>query len=736
LKGNKVDNLKVPLIYTVSYSTNIINAGYPCQIVKKKSRKPRFPTRLVRGAPRIRKKDRLPARARYILYIGRHAKTARGDDFYHLTLIMKTKLTITILISAAALSLAQLPDLYSIAAFNITARDYPERANFVVKNQKTFTESDTLLEISSPPAFIKPGQVVMRKKYGADYRLYMGELDTASAFNAYPPLYSFALPPWSRSGQAMWYRFYAKRTTNRNLDIETVFFDNERIYVQHHANIFYSRNDEWDSIAGATAAPYGELNLDSEPPGADIYLYGKATGKRTPAVFRDMIAGRYEVELFLPEYRFQRRGVSVPARGSAASSFQLMSDFDTLYVLGEAQHGVLVLPYPPLDSAYRIGDTIATYAHREQRLTLLDGEYRIKWNGGGRYKDIDTVITIPAGQMTYFNVPFVRLAGSAVFELYPQDALLCIEGFPCHTGGMEVELYSGFYTARISRFGYEPERRKFVISHGKKYLIRVALDETADRDYDGFADSLDKCPDDYGLYDGCPKPNFKHTAKMRWDELREYMETEPVSFAVSGIGIVSRAPTNRRFRTVLSEFSGGSTGGLNNYNGITLGNAYQISCRGFMAQAELGQWVSGVKFRRPDTLYYPNITRPRYKVWYDSLYNVDPAIFFPSTALSVGFKYRLRNYSVGYSIGRQWEDIIIDQIEDMSDKELKRVVFDNDWWFHELMVEADLFIDTFASPSLYAKFKLPFGPTLRTKWHSLQCGLQFRVRPSNWKSRV
>jgi len=646
---------------------------------------------------------------------------------------MKTKIILITLLSAAALCLAQLPDLYSIAAFNITEHDYSEHANFVIKNKKTFTDSDTLLEISSPPAFIKPGQVVMRKKYGADYRLYIGELDTA-AFNAFPPLYVFNLPSWSRSGQAMWYRFYVRRTGNRNLDIETVFFDNERIYVQHHSKLLYSRNDEWDSIVGVPAAPYGELHLDSEPPGADIYLYGKATGKRTPAVFRDMIAGRYEAELFLPEYRFQRRGVAVPAHGTAESSFQLMSDFDTLYVLGEAQHGVLVLPYPPIDSAYRIGDTV-TYARREQRLTLLEGEYRITWNGGGLYKDIDTTVAVPAGQMTYFNTPFVRLAGSAIFELHPPDALLCIEGFPCNAGGVEADLYSGFYTARISRYGYEPERRKFVISHGKKYLIRVTLSETADRDYDGFPDSIDRCPDEYGLYDGCPKPGFKYTARMKWEELREYMETEPFSFTASGIGIISRDPTNRRFRTFLSSFSGGGTGGLNNYKGVTLGNAYQVSFRGFMAQAELGQWLSGVKFRRPDTITV-NTKQKRYLIWYDSLYNVDPAIFFPSTALSVGFKYRLLNYSVGYSIGYQWEDIVVDQIEDMSDRELKRFVFDNDWWFHELMVEADMFTDTFLSPSLYAKFKLPFGPTLRTKWHSLHLGLQFRVKPVNWKNRV
>ena len=624
---------------------------------------------------------------------------------------------------------AQLPDPYSVAAFNITDAAYVETNNFVIKHQKAVSNSDTLLDINSPPPFIRPGQVVMRKKYGADYRLYIGELDT-NAFRAFPPVYSFPIPPWSRSGQVMWYRIYAKKTENRNLDIETVYFDNERIYVQHHGMIHYSRNDQWDSIPGAVGTPCGKLNIDSEPPGADIYLYGKATGKRTPAELSGLIAGKYEVELFLPEHRFGRRGVSVPSGGVSSNSFQLISDFDTLLVLGENQHGILVLPYPPVDSAYRIGDTLRT-AFQEQ---LLEGEYRITWRGGGLYRDIDTVVFVPAGQMVYFNAPFVRLSGTAVFELSPEDALLCVEGFPCFPGGATMSLPSGFHTARASRRGYMAERHKFVVSHGKTSRVKISLTLNADRDSDGIPDSVDKCPDDYGLYNGCPKPDFKTMAKMKYGELDEYMTTEPLSITISAIGYISRTPTNKNFHNLLSSFSGGLTGGLNNYQGLTVGNIYQVSCRGFMAQAELGQWVSGVKFRRPDTLAI-HTKNDEYIIWYDSLSKVDPAFFFPSTALSAGFKYRLLNYSVGYSLGYQWEEIILDEIYRVSDGDSVSVVFNNNWWFHEIMVEADLFTDTFLTPSLYAKFKFPFGPTLRTKWHVLQFGLQMRLRPINWKKR-
>jgi hypothetical protein len=154
-----------------------------------------------------------------------------------------------------------------------------------------------------------------------------------------------------------------------------------------------------------------------------------------------------------------------------------------------------------------------------------------------------------------------------------------------------------------------------------------------------------------------------------------------------------------------------------------------------MAQLELGQWLSGVKFRRPDTLTI-NTERDRYIVWYDSLYQIDPAILFPSTAISAGFKYREGKYSVGYSLGFQWENIVIDQIQRLSDRSFRTVTFSNDWWFHELMVEADFFTDAFFTPSLYAKLKFPFGPTEWTKWHVVQMGLQFRLRPIHWKGRL
>ncbi|MDR3011851.1 MAG: PEGA domain-containing protein [Chitinispirillales bacterium] len=626
-----------------------------------------------------------------------------------------------------AVGYAQLPDPYSIAAFNITDIEYVEMSNFMMQPRRLADDTDTLDGVDSPPPFIRPGQVVMRKKYGPDYRLYIGELDVAG-FRVIPPVYTFPIPAWSRTGQIMWYRLFTEPTDNRNLDFETVFFDQERIYVQQHRTIYYSRNGVWDSIAGVAAVPFGSLRLDSDPPDADIYIYGVATGKKTPATFEDIIAGRYEIELFLPEHRFHRRSIHVPEGSAAPVSIKLMSVFDTLHVLGEGIHGILALPHPPIDSMYRINDTpIAGLQVR-----LPEGEHHLTWRGGGIYKDIDTAIDIPAGQAIYLNTPFERLTGTVFFELEPPDAQICVEGFPCDIGDFTAELPSGFHIARISRRGYETERRRFIISHGKKHHIRVSLNLNADRDFDGFPDSTDKCPDVWGLYDGCPTPTYGYMLRLRYSELDEYMSNEPFSFTVSVIGGISRSPTDKRFRDIISSFSGGPGGGFNNYSGITIGNMYQASYRGFMAALELGQWSSGIQYRRSDTLKI-NTRGENYIVRYDSLRNVDPIIYLPSTAFSAGFKYRLLNYSIGYSLGHQWEEIKINQIERISDGNLVDVRFNNNWWYHELLFEADMFMDLVVTPSIYMKMKFPFGPTQRTKWRSFQAGLQLRIRPINWR---
>lgn len=625
-----------------------------------------------------------------------------------------------ILIILSALCHSQLRDQHTVATFKLTDRSIPQLRTPYIKRPA----SEPLLELNSPPSLIRPGELVLRKKIDAEYRLYMGQLDTAG-FSTFPPLYSFPIPSWSNSGEIFWYRFYSEQSEKLHLDIETVYFDEERIYVPRHSEIHYFRKDRWHTIKGEKRSPTGELFVESEPEGAEIFLFGKSTGEKTPSTLSGLVAGEYEVELFLPEYQFQRRTVKVYQDSMIHTSFELFSDFDTLHIMGQNQHGMLVLPYPPLDSPYKLGDSTI---HSPKNL-LVEGEYRLTWNGQKQYRDVDTTVFVPAGKMVFFNVPFNQLKGRVRFVTEPRDALVCLEGFPCSPGEQTVDLPSGLYVAEIRKRGYESQKRKFLVSADKITVIKSVLELNMDQDGDGYPDSVDHCPEIYGLYDGCPKQKFRDAVKIKAEEVREYIYSEPFSFTISGIGMINRIPTRKHFHNFLSSFSGGRVGGVNNYQGLTVGNLLQASYRGFLANVELGQWSSGLRYRRPDTLIL-NTENENYYIWYDSLFDVDPTIFLPSTAVSFGFKYRLLNYSFSYCLGYQWEDIIIDQVMSESDGRFHRIRFDNDWWFHELALEGDLFTDTKMTPSAYVKVKFPFGPMLRTRWHVIQMGLQLRFRPT------
>ncbi len=624
------------------------------------------------------------------------------------------------LLFLSSFGFTQVANQYAIASFRLTSISYPQPSSTFIRRPA----SEPLLELDMPPAQIRPGELVMRKKINGEYKLYSGYIDT-TAFHAFPPMNSFPIPSWSKSGEVIWHRIYPAVFDNPNMDLETVYFDDQHIYVPYIDKIHLFHNDKWIEISGLKTAPIGRLDIHSNPEGAQIFLFGKSTGLKTPATINGLITGNYEVELFLPEYSFQRKVIKVFPDSTVSSSFELFSDFDTLLVLGQNQHGMLALPYPPIDNPYLINDSAVTSVSH----LLAEGEYHLRWSGSKIYRDLDTTIFIPAGRMVFFNIPFKRLTGKVRFELTPEDAMVCLEGRPCSPGSQTVELPSGLYLARISKRGYDTEKRKFLVSPDKIAVITSELIPNADNDGDGYPDSVDNCPEIYGLYDGCPKQRFRDAWKIKTDEVKEYVRSEPVSFAISGLGMITRIPTRKRFNTFLSAFSGGRVGGVNNYRGLTAGNQYQISYRGLMLQTELGQWSSGLRYKRPDTLVIRTVS-DQYLIWYDSLYDVTPAIFIPSTALSFGFKYRLLNYSFSYCIGYQWEDIIVDQIQSVFDGDFKRVQFDNDWWYHELGFEADLFTDTKITPSGYAKIKFPFGPILRTRWHVLQMGIQLRFRPT------
>jgi hypothetical protein len=593
-----------------------------------------------------------------------------------------------------------------------------DRRMVVPVEGERFTIADTCVTLP-------PEQVLVRvKDDSGGYRLYVGKL-SGTAFTPQFGLYTFDIPSWIPFCEFLFYKLYAERFGSYDADEGVVLFDSRRVYVQERPALFYYRDNSWFSLAGRRGKPTGAIELSSDPSGAAVALDGVGTGLRTPVTVTGLIAGKHDVELSLEEYRFTRKTVTVVEDTVVSASFKLVADLDTIFIREAGDYGVLILPEQPLDVPYLVDDE--TVGILQVRLTA--GQHRVAWDGGRTHESIDTIVTIERGEVTYLDFTAQRLRGGLRVVALPPTALIWIDDSLEGVGELAISLPTGSHAVRGTQRGYDPSTAEVEVEDGEMSTVGLTLVKKPDRDEDGFLDSLDKCPDEY---DGCGRPRIGDAWKFRLQGLWDYARVDPLVFGWSAIGYMRRIALNARFRDVVSRFDAGVGGGMNNFRGFTFGNSVVAQYRGFYCSVDLGQWGSGLRYRRSDTLYLPT-ERDVYAVFYDTLGRtggepVEPALFITSTAFSLGFHFPLRWLNVIYTLGYEWEDIVVDDIVRVSDGSRVRVMFDNDWWFHQIHFESNFMSDLHLFPSLYINFQLPFGRVKRVHWQVVHMGLMLKLR--------
>ena len=568
---------------------------------------------------------------------------------------------------------------------------------------------------------IRPGELLLRKKVEAQaYVFYRGVLDT-SVFSTDQPLFSFKIPYWARLEDMLRYRFYRAPTEAIGSDEPVVYFDNDRVYTRSFSQLYYFRNGIWFPLSGVSSKkPVGNLVLHSNPPDANVFINGVGTGLITPCTVEGLLGGEYSIELRMMEYQFFRRTVRVVPDSTVQASFELIADVDTVFISGDAPYTLLLLPEPPSDYPYIINDTLMVY---NEKIRLPGGKHRLRWDGDARFEQLDTLIDLPVGRVIYFDYVFWRRFGIVRITPFPSDAEVCIDGFGCATGERIEELPADLYHLSVYRQGFRRLKTDLHVLPDTINFLAVDMRQVPDADADGFVDSVDICPEQYGLYNGCPTPQLKTAVKNIGREIGDFVATDSLTFGFELVGTVLKTPTNRHFRNFLSVFSSGLTGGVNNYRGITFLNSCFAMYRGFFGKVELGQWTAGLQYHRQDTMYIDST----HFVYYDSLFGIEPKMYIPSTSVSLGFHYHRSRFDIAWAIGYQWEDIILDQVYSVSENRLTRVVFDNDWWFHLIEMQVDLDEGNLFIPSIYTQLKFPFGQIKRTRWLAMNFGLQLKI---------
>lgn len=603
---------------------------------------------------------------------------------------------------------------------------YKATANDIIR-----TENADTLERIDTVGTLRSGQLVMRQKYNNGYSFFLGKIDT-TAFLKRPPLYAFSIPGWARLSDIFQYRFYREPTDKVGRDEETVYFDQERIFARNYSVIYYYRNGIWFHIDGEDSLLTGSISVHSEPPGATVAIDGETVAETTPCSVTRLLPGIHKVELFLDNYHFLSKSVKIFPDSTVKSSFQLLTNMDTVYITGDVPYGLLLLPQPPTDSLF----SIDSHYIASTRVQLQPGKHTISWNGDQLYESVDTTVIIKQGVVSYFDFVFRRRYGMLRITPVPADAQICIQNDPCRFGEQIVEIPSDIYRITAHRYGFKSLMKEVLVKPDTIITCEMNLLRSPDKDADGFVDSIDQCPEVYGLYDGCPRQRVKDAMAIKRSEVFEYVKNDPFTFDFSTINFILRMPTKKTFSDFLSAFSSGKIGGVNNYRGFSFFNTFQASWKGMIASLELGQWSSGIHYQRNDTMKISTEQGNQYQIYYDSLTGVEPVILIPSTTVSFGLHYNLSWVNVAYSLGYQWEDIILTGFYNTGNQNFERVAFDNDWWFHQLQFETNFRTGELISPVAYFKFKFPFGRTLRTRWHVMQAGVMLKITPAHEKSRL
>ncbi|MBD3390727.1 MAG: PEGA domain-containing protein, partial [Chitinivibrionales bacterium] len=447
--------------------------------------------------------------------------------------------------------------------------------------------------------------------------------------------------------------------------------------------------------ADSASAPYirtiqtsdstGAIEVSSEPPEAEIILDGTPTALATPAILADIDSGWHTLEVTIPNYLFSRRRIHVAADSMTTVSFRLISTVDTAYIIGDYTIGVLLLDrLPPKSPPYLVDGLPAN----SREIALNFGKHRVQWDGRTLWESLDTVVEVLPGKVTRLRFSPRRLTGILTILPDPPDAEVIVDGRSYGYGPFSHVMPTGPYRISVERIEYYPEKATAEVLPDQRITLDIALRKVPDRDHDGFLDTLDHCPDDYGLYAGCPRPRFRDAMVQNARRIKHNVKNDPFAVSCNALAYLYRTPMNNRLREVLSYFSDGPLY-MNNVAGVVVANRYAVSYRGFHVNVELGQWNTGLRYRKRDTLSFETADET-YHVYFDSLAGVEPAVLIPSTAVSAGAHFRLWWLDIGYALGCQWEDIILEDLELAGNGSIVSAVFDNDWWFHHLLVDINI----------------------------------------------
>jgi len=221
----------------------------------------------------------------------------------------------------------------------------------------------------------------------------------------------------------------------------------------------YKKKISSGTTSKASSGYGATLEINSDPPGAEIYIGGNSFGI-TPIILTDFPAGDYEVEFTLEGYENYTKSVKLLPRGSQNINASLVLIPSYIQFNGSPTINSVRIE---IDGEKRMV-TSAAY------LGVSSGIHTIKLSKENYFDYLDTV-TVATGKTVRISYELKKNMGLLQLSVNPTDAAVYVDDY---VKSKYTELTPGMHTLKVSKPGYDNYTGEF----------EIKLDETTELSID------------------------------------------------------------------------------------------------------------------------------------------------------------------------------------------------------------------------------------------------------------
>ena len=215
-------------------------------------------------------------------------------------------------------------------------------------------------------------------------------------------------------------------------------------------------------VVHALTPNWGDITVNTDPPGADILLDDVDTGLRTPAVV-EILAGEHEIQLTLDGHKSHRQRILVGAEEAQSLATVALQRADGLLTVqtSPARAGVTI------DGQYQ-GESPVDIALQSGR------PYRLQIFKAG-YAPHQTRVSLTTGQRRTLDFRLQQLTGTLVIQADPPHARLFVDGKALGVANQSIELPTRAHDLEITLEGYAGYATEITPRSGLTQELKIRL---------------------------------------------------------------------------------------------------------------------------------------------------------------------------------------------------------------------------------------------------------------------